>query len=286
MPSGVTASLDQVVTTSGRGYNRILTQGITSAAFDSTANRLDLTFVNPPNAEARAQLAAPSAPTSVAVNSAPVAAASGETEFNAAQGSSWYYDAANAIVHLKVLQPDSATTTSTAVAAVSFAGAGGGGGDTTVTVATDADAKVQSANPTTNYATSTLAVDGGGDPEKDVYLRFPVTGLTGTVTKVVLRVHVSSGTNNAPAVYASANSTWTETGLTWNNRPGPTGTVLANAASVATGTFLDYDVTGLVTGNGAASVVLLPESNDDFLIDSRENSVAANRPQLIITTSG
>jgi hypothetical protein len=193
------------------------------------------------------------------------------------------------MVHLKVRQPDSTATTTTAAVAVSFAGGGGGGGGggaTTVTIATDADAKVQSANPTSNYATSTLTVDGGGDPEKDVYLRFPVTGLTGTVSKVVLRVHVSSGTNNAPAVYAAANSTWTETGLTWNNRPGPIGTVLANAATVATGAFLDYDVTGLLTGNGAASVVLLPESNDDFLIDSRENSIAANRPQLVITTSG
>ncbi|MBK5333810.1 MAG: hypothetical protein JJD93_17670, partial [Ilumatobacteraceae bacterium] len=47
---------------------------------------------------------------------------------------------------------------------------------------------------------------------------------------------------------------------------------------------VDYDVTGLLTGNGVTSVVLLPESNDDLLIDSRENSIAANRPQLIITT--
>jgi hypothetical protein len=159
------------------------------------------------------------------------------------------------------------------------------GGSSTVTITTDADAKVQSANPTTNYATSTLAVDGSPDPEKDVYLRFPVTGVTGTVTKVILRVHVTNGTNNAPIVYASANSAWTEGGLTWNTRPGPTGSFLANAAVVATGVFLDYDVTGLLTGNGVTSVVLLPESSDDFLIDSRDSTVAANRPQLIITSS-
>jgi hypothetical protein len=288
LPTGVAASLDQIVTTNGRGYNRILSQGITTATFDSAANRLDLTFVNPPNADARALLPTPSAPSSITVNSAPIDPVSGETEFNAAQGSSWYYDSATSIVHLKVRQPDSTSPTSTAAVAVSFGGGGGGGGggSTTVTIPTDADAKVQSANPTTNYATSTLAVDGGVDPEKDVYLRFPVTGVTGTVTKVVLRVHTTSGSNNAPGVYASANSTWTETGLTWNTRPGPSGPALANAAAVATGVFFDYDVTGLLTGNGVTSVVLLPESNDDFLIDSRESTVAANRPQLIITTSG
>ncbi|MBK5330335.1 MAG: PHP domain-containing protein, partial [Ilumatobacteraceae bacterium] len=161
LPTGMAASVDQVVTTSGRGYNRILTQGITAAAFDGNANRLDLTFVNPPNADARALLATPSAPSSIAVNSAPVDPVGGEAEFNAAQGSSWYYDSASSIVHLKVRQPDSTSPTSTAAVAVSFGGGGGGGGgSTTVTITTDADAKVQSANPTTNYATSTLAVDG------------------------------------------------------------------------------------------------------------------------------
>ena len=284
LPDAMAASVEQVATTNGRGYNRILTQGITSAAFDGAANRLALTFVNPPDADARSLVAAPSAPSSVTVNSASLDPVAGEAEFNAASDSSWYYDSASSTVHLKVHQPSSTAPTSTAAVAISFAPSGGGG-STTVTIATDADAKVQSANPTTNYATSTLAVDGGVDPEKDVYLRFPVTGLTGTVTKVILRVHVSNGTNNAPAVYASANSTWTETGLTWNNRPGPIGTTLANAAAVATGSFLDYDVTGLLTSDGVTSVVLLPESNDDLLIDSRENSIAANRPQLIITTT-
>ncbi|MEY2581865.1 MAG: cellulose 1,4-beta-cellobiosidase, partial [Ilumatobacteraceae bacterium] len=129
LPSGNGASVDQVVTSNGRGYNRILTQGITAATFDAATNRLNLTFVNTPSALAEAQLPTPSAPSSVTVNAAPVTQASGATEFNAATASSWYYDGAASTMHLKVLQPGSSGTTSTAAVAVSYGG--GGGGDTT-----------------------------------------------------------------------------------------------------------------------------------------------------------
>jgi chitodextrinase len=161
--------------------------------------------------------------------------------------------------------------------------AAGGGGGATVTVVADADAKVQEASPTTNYAAANLVVDGSPDPQKQVYLRFPVSGVSGSVVKATLRVHVNNGTNNGPTVSATG-AAWTETGLTWSNRPPAAGAVLDNKAALATGAFVDYDVTAAVTGNGTVAFVLLPESSDDFIIDSRENATAANRPQLLITT--
>jgi len=49
----------------------------------------------------------------------------------------------------------------------------------------DADARVEQSNPSTNYGTSgTLTVDG--NPVVESYVRFGVSGLSGTVTKATL----------------------------------------------------------------------------------------------------
>jgi hypothetical protein len=52
-----------------------------------------------------------------------------------------------------------------------------------------ADARVQEANPTTNYgADPELRVDGATDPDVESYLRFEVSGLTTPVQRATLRL--------------------------------------------------------------------------------------------------
>src|SRR5438477_4965143 len=50
-----------------------------------------------------------------------------------------------------------------------------------------------------------------------------LSGLSGPVQNAKVRLYGSgtSATVNGPAIYTTS-STWTETGLTWNNRPGAT----------------------------------------------------------------
>ncbi len=89
---------------------------------------------------------------------------------------------------------------------------------TTVTFPAVADARVEAASPNTNFGTTTpLRVDSS--PLEEAYLRFDVSGTNGPVTSARLRVFATNATVNGPAVYLTGNG-WTETGLTWNNRPG------------------------------------------------------------------
>ncbi|MEP6757963.1 MAG: DNRLRE domain-containing protein [Actinomycetota bacterium] len=157
-------------------------------------------------------------------------------------------------------------------------------GPTTSTFITTADAQVQQANASTNYGTSTtLRVDGGTDPAVETYLRFGVSGLSGTIQNAKLRLWVGTdGTANGPAVYTTADNVWGETTLTWTNRPTRTTTPTDDKGTVPTNAWLEFDVTSLVTGNAAYNFVLAGTSTDGVNFDSRE---AVNKPQLVITTS-
>jgi hypothetical protein len=148
-----------------------------------------------------------------------------------------------------------------------------------------ADARVEEASPGTNFGTSTLLrADGGADPDVESYLRFSVTGVTTTVQSATLRVYVPAGTStstaNGPALYSVTNS-WTETGITWNNRPARTSGIIDNKVALPADAWVEYNVTGFVTANGTYSFALIPESSDGVDFNSRE--ATTNKPELRLT---
>jgi hypothetical protein len=144
-----------------------------------------------------------------------------------------------------------------------------------------ADARVEKGHPSTNYGSSTsLGVDTG----KASYLRFTVSGLSGTVQSAKLRLYVTNGTGNGPAVFRTGDS-WIEKGtgsITWKNRPAPVGTALDDRAKVPASAWVEFDVTPAVAGNGTVSFVLTGQSSDTFAAYSREK--AGKQPQLVVTT--
>jgi hypothetical protein len=153
-----------------------------------------------------------------------------------------------------------------------------------VVVLPAADARVQEANQTTNYGTSTLIrTEAGNGITVETYLKFTVSDLASPVTSATLRIYASSGSVDGPDVYAVSDTKWTEAGLTWTSRPGRAGTALATTASVATGTWIELDVTSVVTGNGTYSSALATGSTDGTDLHSRE---ATNKPRLVLTTGG
>ena len=169
--------------------------------------------------------------------------------------------------------------------------AGGGGGGTTSSFTASEDARVDQKNPTSNYGTSsTLGADLDPAAQQESYLKFAVTGTSGTVTSAKLRLWTTTGstsaTNNGPAVYRVAANSWTENGITWNNKPAVTGAELDNAGALGTDSMVEYDVTSAITGNGTYSLKLMPDSADGTSFNSRTGSVTTKRPELLITTSG
>jgi hypothetical protein len=153
-----------------------------------------------------------------------------------------------------------------------------------LTFIAEADSQVSEANPNTNYGNTTyLQVDGAADPDVESFIRFTVNGVSGAVQGAKLRVFDSTNaSNNGPAVYATGTS-WTETALTWNSRPARTSDALDSKGSISTNTWVEYDVTSQVNGNGTFSFVLAADSNDAATFSSRQGS---QPPQLVIAVAG
>ena len=142
-----------------------------------------------------------------------------------------------------------------------------------------ADARVASASPTTNYGTSSrLEIDNS--PLTESFLRFSVSGVEGTVTSARLRAWVTDGTGNGPQVYRAGIS-WEESAVTWNTKPARTGGALANVGSLSASTWVEWDVTAAVTGNGTYGFSLVADSSDGTDLASKE--AGSNRPQLVVT---
>ena len=146
-----------------------------------------------------------------------------------------------------------------------------------------ADATVDARKPTRNFGTDKALQVDGGSTDLNSYLRFNVTGLTRPVRQALLRVYANSASNDGPAVYATS-STWAEsgkTGITWRNRPLASGGPLQDKGPIVAKTWVEYDVTAAVTGNGIKSFVLDTLATDAIDFFSRERPT--NRPQLVIT---
>lgn len=149
-----------------------------------------------------------------------------------------------------------------------------------VTVEANADATVDEANPGTNLgAETTLLVDGR--PPLETYVRFPAAAASGTVSRATLRLHVVNSTSDAPTVHLVTGS-WSEGTITWNNRPTPAATAVADAGAARSGDWLEYDVTDVVAANTPVSFALKPEVTDGIDFDSRNAS--GNRPHLVVET--
>ena len=172
-----------------------------------------------------------------------------------------------------------------ALALLGFAGSGTAGAamePPPLTFNPVADARVEEANPATNFGTLTrLGTDGDATLRIESYLRFDVSGISGTVKSATLRLYaVSDPTVDGPAVYPTGND-WNETDITWNNRPQVSGPATADLGPVAVNTWVDLDVTPLVTGNGSFSFVLAQPGTDGVTFYSRQG---VYKPELVVHT--
>jgi hypothetical protein len=145
-----------------------------------------------------------------------------------------------------------------------------------------ADSYVDSSTPTVNNGTKTT-LRGDGSPIVNSYLRFNVSGVGATITSVKLLIFANSSLNVGINALSVSDNTWGETSITYNNAPAM-GSVLKTSSSIATGTWITFDITssGYITGNGTYSFGLTDPSATALSLASRESG--ANAPQLVITS--
>jgi hypothetical protein len=292
LPTDKTFHVDKVTTSSGSGYNRRLTKGITSSSWNASAQGLTMTLENPANSMVRLLMTSNNAPQRMLVGGVVIPVASSLSAYDSAATSSWYYDSAAKLVYFKVLQ-----ATTIATVALEFNGALPTSTPTSTPVFTNtptntpstgstfipvADAYINASTPTTNYGfLTTLRADAS--PDIRSYLRFNVQGLTGSVTSATLRIHTNSASSIGYQIHPISDNTWTEGGINYNNAPAM-GTSLGTSGSFSSGAWTTVNVTSYITGNGLYSFALTTTSNTALSFGSHEES--ANSPQLVIQTQG
>jgi len=166
---------------------------------------------------------------------------------------------------------------------------------TTTTLAPAADAYVRDgSNAAANFGTAVnldVKTTTAAGNNRTTYVRFPLTGVGSDVTAATLRVYGRRPVAHAAVTNARAvsSNTWTETGITWNNKP-VVGTVQAGVTVGTTAQYWEWDVTAFVRAQrtaGLTSVSLALEmatavNDGPDAFNSRE--AASNRPQLVVTS--
>lgn len=141
-----------------------------------------------------------------------------------------------------------------------------------------------------------VAPAGQVNNNRESYLLFDLSSVTGTVTGATLKVNGhtedSRDANIVVGAYTVSNTSWTESTITWNNKPASAASALATATVTdATARYYNWNVASyiqseLAAGRTKVSFVLKnqQETQGRLLWNSKETG--SNAPQLTITTSG
>ena len=149
-----------------------------------------------------------------------------------------------------------------------------------------ADAFVHSDFPDENFGRAGLLVADLG-PHRETYLKFELSGLSGSIASAKLWVYVSTLTRHDGGSWAGSSAArmndtrWTETDVTYNTRPAVDGPILATVKRVMPGQWYEFDVTVAVTSNGILGLALIGQSENGAFYTSREVSNVA--PRLVVT---
>jgi hypothetical protein len=158
-----------------------------------------------------------------------------------------------------------------------------------------ADSYVRDGYATTNFGTAAtmetkLAPAAG--TQRWGYLRFDVGSTSVTTAKLRLygTISATSAATLKAQVFASGDTTWSETAITWNTRPATTGSALGEVtlANATTSQWYEWDVTTFVkdqkaNGRSLVTLVIKHSTVSDTYAKWSSREATANTPQLVIT---
>jgi hypothetical protein len=148
-----------------------------------------------------------------------------------------------------------------------------------------ADAYVRSDTPTTNYGTNSSLTVVGGSLVRITYVRFDLSSLAGKhISSAKFRMYVNNDSNGTFSVKPVSTDTWSETSVTYSNRPA-LGSAFSSFApgSISSG-WVEADVSaGIVGKEGQVfSLGIDGTSSDTYGFYSRNYSTTSQRPQLVV----
>ena len=150
---------------------------------------------------------------------------------------------------------------------------------TSFTFLANADTWVDESNPNEINGDHEELRSDGEDRALESFIRFTVSGISGSVPSARLRVYATNDSRDGPVIYPT-DHLWLESEMTWNTRPARTGDAIDNSDRIQAGTWVEYDVTSHVSQDGIFSFVLVADSGDGIAFASRESGFP---PELIVT---
>jgi hypothetical protein len=153
---------------------------------------------------------------------------------------------------------------------------------TTVTKSATADAYVTADAPTTNYGSSSTLFANA--PTTFSYVKFDLSDLASrTITSAKVRLYLTNGSSGSYSIKEVANSSWTESGITYNNRPDRT-TLYGTMTDTEHNSWVEVDLTSAVANykGGQFSIGIASTSTQNG-IEIASKEAGANQPQLVVT---
>jgi len=160
-----------------------------------------------------------------------------------------------------------------------------------INLTTIADAFVRGgAYANNNYGTDTVLIEKtssiGADYTRVSYLKFDISGITGTVNSAVLQLYVRA--IETPGVLPQTlrlvnDDTWGETTINYNNQPSNLGAVITtyNVSSLG---LVSIDITSALLGETDGTLSLKIETTLNNAVTYRSKEAVQNRPTIVITS--
>ncbi len=150
-----------------------------------------------------------------------------------------------------------------------------------------ADAFVKNSTPATNYGyNSYLALSSGF---YETYLKFDISSITAPVTSAKLRLFNQNSVATTWQLFKvnAGSNGWAESSINWNNKPAADTLLASFTASPADTGYVYWDITAkldslLSSAGGMISFKLVSTAGTYNAFSSRENTIVANRPRLML----
>jgi hypothetical protein len=155
----------------------------------------------------------------------------------------------------------------------------------TLTFSPTADATVKSTYPINNFG-SKAKLETDNSPKIDFLMKFSVTGVgSGSVASAKLYLSCTGSSNLGGDFYQTADTSWLEKTVTWNTAPSAAGGVIASLGAVVAGSWLEVDLTSLITGDGTYGLRVSTISDNGADYCSKETADSSLAPRLVVSLS-
>jgi hypothetical protein len=145
-----------------------------------------------------------------------------------------------------------------------------------------ADAYVTQVRPFNAYGTISRKLRMDGKPIRRSYLRFEVSGLRGSITRVTLKLYANKGSGRGYFVHRVDPVAWAEGSVTFASAPGFANRSIASSGPFPPETWTQVRIRNLVAGDGLVTLAL---TTDDVTLISLASREAGNRaPRLVVET--